>query len=662
MASRLGVYWSVMHRRAADYDYFKRLNPTVMKVMDGGDVDYKWIRDNLPDALVVARIHALSEQHGDMLKDPVGTGKRHAREWNEHQKRLGFDRANTLILGINEPRVWEAGMAEALRQYTIALCDEATTLGLRVGAMQLSVGWPANTGADTPPDWSPWHGVEAAIKRGNHVLVLHEYWADQGPSENWGWWAGRALKCPWQVPIVIGECGIDMYVKDGSVPHNARGWRGRKSPEQYAAELKEYADRMAQDKRFIGGTPFASDYANKEWFSFDVEPAYQAILALPPQPIERHTVRIPLALKGEKQPTPQPTQPSKMTVLTHPVRDPQYRRVTQAFGARPEYYSQYTIDGVPLKGHEGVDFGTPVGTVIVAVDSGVVTEVGDQGSKGYGKWVKVVHDDWGETVYAHLSRQTVRVGDKVSKGDPIGVSGETGNTRGAHLHFGLRVNPYDRRDGWGGYEDPMPYLLRQSVAPAPAPSQAVVDPLTALAFLDVEGGNVPFVGGLLTIRFEVHMFRVYLQNDALFDKHFEFVQGDYGAQYWRPNPGSAWMHAHGTMAQRHQALAFARSLNEDAALRATGMGLGQVMGSNHAVLGYPSPRAMFNAFAHREYGVNAQVLGFISFVMADAELLKAIRNQDWSAAARKYNGVGQEALYVSKLNNSMDKIRREVLA
>lgn len=281
MTSKLGVYWSVMHRRPQDYDYFRRLQPSVFKIMDGGPPDYQFAKDNLPNSLVIARDWAMSEQHSDMLKDPKDTGQRHAQEWDKHQVTLGFDRAKTLILGINEPRVWEPGVPEALRLYTIALCDEATKFGLRVGAMQLSVGWPNNDGPDTPPNWEPWHGVDNAIRANNGVLVAHEYWADSGPGELWGWWGGRILKCPWQVPIVVGETGVDMFVKDGTVERHKRGWRGRLEPERYARELAEYVGRMSADERYIGCAVFASDFASQDWFSFDIEPAYQAILATP---------------------------------------------------------------------------------------------------------------------------------------------------------------------------------------------------------------------------------------------------------------------------------------------------------------------------------------------------------------------------------------------
>lgn len=315
--SILGVYWSVMHRRPSDYDYFKRLNPAVVKIMDGGKPDYQWVRATLPGTTVLARDWALSEQHEDMRADPTGTGKRHAREWGAKAPQLDFDPSRTLVLGINEPRVWEPDMRAALVLYTVAFLDECTRLGLRAGALQLGVGWPANNGPDTPPDWSPYTPVLAAIQRGHHALVCHEYWADQGPGENWGWWGGRSLRCPWDAPIIIGECGVDMYVKDASVAHNSRGWQGRMSAERYAAELADYVSRMSADSRFVGCCVFASDFANREWASFDAEPAYQAILSTPiPEPVKptKPGGYVPIVGGGPSQPKP-PQEQTKMSII-----------------------------------------------------------------------------------------------------------------------------------------------------------------------------------------------------------------------------------------------------------------------------------------------------------------------------------------------------------
>jgi hypothetical protein len=465
MSSATGVYWSVMHRRAQDYDYFKRLQPAVFKIMDGGQPDYQFARDHLPNSLVVARDWALSEQHSDMLKDPIATGTRHAREWRQHADRLGFDRAKTLVLGINEPQVWNPGVPEALRLYTIAMCEEGTRQGLRVGAMQLSVGWPANTGADTPPNWEPFRGVDNAIRANNGALVLHEYWADNGPGEMWGWWGGRSLKCPWQVPIIIGECGVDMYVKDGSVPHNSRGWRGRMEPERYARELAEYATRMSVDPRFVGNCVFASDFANHEWYSFDVEPAYAAILATP-APSTKHDTFLPIV--GTP---PQPVAPPSVPPLTHPIADPNLRAVSQPFGVNPDRYARFG-----MAGHNGVDYAVPEGTPIRAVDDGVVVEVGND-PDGYGLYVKMRHA-WGESLYAHLGKQLASDMDVLGRNRYVGLSGNTGNSTGPHLHFGMRVNPYQRGWPFDGYTDPLPYL---SGATQPSPQPAPLLPLIKAA-------------------------------------------------------------------------------------------------------------------------------------------------------------------------------------
>jgi len=137
------------------------------------------------------------------------------------------------------------------------------------------------------------------------------------------------------------------------------------------------------------------------------------------------------------------------------------KKITQKFGANPEFYRKYKIGGVPLRGHEGIDLRARVGTPVLAVADGFAQEVIDQGKIGYGKYIKLIHD-FGETIYAHLSEFKIRQGTEVKKGKVIALSGNTGNSTGPHLHFGLRINPYNRRDGWGGYTDPEPYLFGET--------------------------------------------------------------------------------------------------------------------------------------------------------------------------------------------------------
>ena len=113
-----------------------------------------------------------------------------------------------------------------------------------------------------------------------------------------------------------------------------------------------------------------------------------------------------------------------------------------------------------LLGHNGLDFGTPTGTPILAVDAGTVTRSGyDAG--GFGRFVVVEHA-WGESWYCHLLRFDGAVGDTVQRGDGVGLSGSTGNSTGPHLHFSIRLTGYEVTDGWGGYTDPTQYFTTEA--------------------------------------------------------------------------------------------------------------------------------------------------------------------------------------------------------
>ncbi len=90
------------------------------------------------------------------------------------------------------------------------------------------------------------------------------------------------------------------------------------------------------------------------------------------------------------------------------------------------------------KAHLGTDFGARSGTPIFAVAKGKVIFSGWKG--GYGKVIKIQHDDGYVSLYAHQSRLKVKKGEFVSKGDVIGFVGSTGRSTGPHLHFGIYKN------------------------------------------------------------------------------------------------------------------------------------------------------------------------------------------------------------------------------
>lgn len=150
--------------------------------------------------------------------------------------------------------------------------------------------------------------------------------------------------------------------------------------------------------------------------------------------------------------------------------------VSQSFGNNPAYYGQFYIYGVKMKGHEGVDFATPVGTPILAPFDGIVLRQDYQSDfANYGKivvlWDKVQKCAvW----FCHLNDENTSTGQSFKKGDVLGHTGNTGNTTGPHLHFGMvETDAYGNRlhayDGYGGFIDSMGPLVRWELGTTPAP-------------------------------------------------------------------------------------------------------------------------------------------------------------------------------------------------
>ena len=89
-------------------------------------------------------------------------------------------------------------------------------------------------------------------------------------------------------------------------------------------------------------------------------------------------------------------------------------------------------------GHNGIDIAMPVGTPIEAKQSGQVLYSG-WNDEGYGNLVIVENESY-RTYYAHLNSVPVQKGDFVNAGTIIGLSGNTGNSTGPHLHYEVRYN------------------------------------------------------------------------------------------------------------------------------------------------------------------------------------------------------------------------------
>ena len=96
--------------------------------------------------------------------------------------------------------------------------------------------------------------------------------------------------------------------------------------------------------------------------------------------------------------------------------------------------------------NSAVDYGMPIGTPLRATAAGIVIRSKNSGwNGGYGNYVIIQHPNGTESIYGHMTKTTVYVGQAVEQGQPIGFSGSTGNSTGPHLHFEIRgaKNPFN---------------------------------------------------------------------------------------------------------------------------------------------------------------------------------------------------------------------------
>ncbi len=115
-------------------------------------------------------------------------------------------------------------------------------------------------------------------------------------------------------------------------------------------------------------------------------------------------------------------------------------RISSNFGMRKHPISGFN------KMHKGVDFAAPTGTPIYAGGNGIVEYAGRNG--GYGKYIRIRHNNGYKTAYAHLSnyKKGISKGVRVNQGEVIGYVGSTGNSTGPHLHYEIiyqnkHINP-----------------------------------------------------------------------------------------------------------------------------------------------------------------------------------------------------------------------------
>ena len=111
--------------------------------------------------------------------------------------------------------------------------------------------------------------------------------------------------------------------------------------------------------------------------------------------------------------------------------------------------------------HSGQDFAVATGTQVVAAHGGTVVKAGPNGAgdgSAYGNAIVIKHGNGTYSQYAHLSKINVKVGQVVTTGQRIALSGNTGNSSGPHLHFEIRTTA-----NYGSAVDPVAFLRSKGV-------------------------------------------------------------------------------------------------------------------------------------------------------------------------------------------------------
>lgn len=372
------------------------------------------------------------------IDNPAQLAADHAAQWARWRDK-GY---GNLWMPYNEPPIWYGhDYRKRFTDYTAKALEAAHEYGLNLCIFNFSVSWPwANIDAENW--WPEFASAVGAMKPGDY-LGLHEYWGSKGPTDLGAlpWLVGKHKLCPYNVPLLISECGIDLAVE--GKPH--QGWAGALEPDAYYHQLRRYHAML--DPRVKGTAIFLMDYEGREWETFDVRR---------------------LARDGTFR---QEWQMANPVPVPERVRLPfdGTPRVTQWYGENPAYYRQFGVAG-----HNGLDFGLVTGTPLKAVAGGRVTKV-RKDAAGYG-WHVVVNHGWGQTLYAHMSRIDVADQQDVATGAVLGLSGNTGNSTGPHLHFGMRIYGQNVPAMSDWVDSAVMLGLRQP--PAPEPPEEDMDEAT----------------------------------------------------------------------------------------------------------------------------------------------------------------------------------------
>lgn len=174
--------------------------------------------------------------------------------------------------GLNEPQIWGPEPEQVVARYYRRFATSNHSWGGHSIVWNGGVGWPGNHGvAGAKQDWRFMELVVAAMGPAD-MIGSHQYWGLKGPLENWGWWTGAWMSCPFDAPFILTETGIDT----GVYGQWYGGWRdlpGQTHDDKaarYVNELRFVATEAVKDQRLRGMLPFTYDIGSPHWEKFDI--------------------------------------------------------------------------------------------------------------------------------------------------------------------------------------------------------------------------------------------------------------------------------------------------------------------------------------------------------------------------------------------------------
>jgi len=179
------------------------------------------------------------------------------------------------------------------------------------------------------------------------------------------------------------------------------------------------------------------------------------------------------------------------------------------------------------------------------------------------------------------------------------------------------------------------------------------------AVLTVESGGRGFGNdGRIIVRFENHVFwrQWGRAHEIDFNRYFRFsAQEPWKEHAWRENPTVSWLPCHTSQSSEWQVLEFAKTMDGTAALKSASYGAGQVMGFNHAIVGYDSVQEMVRGF---DENIRPQLDAIIAFVQRNPKCMNGLRSKNYVLFASGYNGPGQAVVYGTLIQRAAEAYAR----